>query len=245
MAEGHADARSAVRGPGDGVLPLVLAAPAHDEQVAARDREPARRSPAEGSQAEASRRPERHDRDEWSLVREADAVAVPGHRVVAVTVEVGPDPVEAHAVALPQRRGDVGRRAGRLLDAPATGQARFHDVLVVHAASTLVPRRLGDDLVEPPGRTGQPVGREVDPRALVEPEPPHGRPRRVRGGLAAAEQRGSEGRDAHQRRVNTCSNAPSTPRAPSMIVGAFLTMSAGKDATLTHRRPRARVPEGA
>ena len=77
-----------LRGLGHAVVPGALARAAHDEQVAVAGGHADRGAAAARAAARGRAAPDREDRDHRVLVaRPPDAVAVPGHRVVAVAVE--------------------------------------------------------------------------------------------------------------------------------------------------------------
>src|SRR5712672_819233 len=100
-----------------------------------------------------------------------DPVAVPGHAVPAVPVEVEPGRVEQDAVPGAEREPDLledlwfQRRAGSQV--PRRREARLEDALIVHAPSALAPVARLEDLVEHRVRALEPARREVDPARLV------------------------------------------------------------------------------
>src|SRR5205823_12109605 len=100
VAEGDADARARLGDLGHRVLPRALRAAAGDEQVAAAEEERPAPSARAGTEQEPPRLADRHDGDERIVDLACDAIAVPGHAVVAVAVEVEPHRVEPHPIAL-------------------------------------------------------------------------------------------------------------------------------------------------
>jgi len=89
------------------VLELLLAPPAHHHQIAEPRREPpGRAAAAPRSQQERAGCPEGDDRDDGLWRRAADAVAVPGHAVGPVAVEVQRHTTETDAVVATEQ----GRR---------------------------------------------------------------------------------------------------------------------------------------
>ena len=179
---------------GHRVLPVVLAGAAHHEQVAVAER-PAQRG-ATATRAEPERRGA--PRLTIAMTGVGDdvtvAVAVPGHRVVAVAVEVEADRVERFAVAVGEqlsgcRGGSASARAGRSQRSTTPTAAARRRSGRTSDAGALPERELGGELVEQPVGAGQPAGRVVDPGRLVEVEPGQLAERGVVLGLERPEQR--------------------------------------------------------
>ena len=168
-----------MRGPtgaglGHAVLPRALAGAAHDEQVARPGREAdatvrrrlgrsrnGRTAPNDTSATDRGRQLAGHP------------VAVPGHAVGAVAVEVRPDLGELDAVAgrqPPRHRGQVRRRLG---ERPPVGEPRLGQHPVVHPHPPRAsPRRLGQQPGEQRVGARAPAGGYVHPRAVPELMPP-------------------------------------------------------------------------
>src|SRR5579862_5033559 len=150
VAEGHAQAGCGAALLGHGVLPAPLGQAPGDEKVPAAQVEGPRRAASVRPEAERSRGAERDEGDDGPLDRGGDAVAVPGHAVAAVPIEVEADGIELDRVALGQ---DATRRLelGRQLDAlarPARREPRLHDPPPVHHAVVPGPWEADDQLGE-------------------------------------------------------------------------------------------------
>ena len=97
MAQRHTDSRAASTGLlGHRVLPIVLAGPAHNHQVPVTKAELMGSLPP-WSEQEPPPTAERNRSHQRVLVG-VRCVAVPGHAVAAVAVQVDPDPVERDAI---------------------------------------------------------------------------------------------------------------------------------------------------
>lgn len=176
-SERNADAGSGDCDLAHGVLPIPLTGPAHDEQVAAVEREGSARSfattasrapvPTQLELAWAAQRDQRHEAPVASV---ANAIAVPRHRVVAVPVVVQPDVFQRGAEQVGDLAGDARERTGRAqaLDVSGGDESGDVDDAVVHRTADLAPVRGRRDFVE--GRVGtvQPSRPMEDERVLIE-----------------------------------------------------------------------------
>ena len=93
---------------------------------------------------------DRHDHDQAVGPIAQHAVAVPGHAVVPVAVEVAPHRSERDAIAIAERgchRVDVGE-VEALADREAGRAARLLELAVVHLHFGAVPGQALEELVE-------------------------------------------------------------------------------------------------
>ena len=200
----HADARAdRTRRLGHGVLPGALAGPAHHDQVAVAQGVADLGVATDGAQAQLARRAERDDGHHRVDGAAAPvAVAVPGHRVVAVAVVAAACRHERLAQLVAVVRGQCVAGLGEggvgqlLADAVGVDQARHVDDGVVHRPPLRPPRHLLHQVGEDGVGALEPAGQHVDPRAprqrgaLHPPrERSHARPPGVEAGV---EQRGLE-----------------------------------------------------
>src|SRR5882762_7840972 len=114
--------------------------------------EGARLTAAPRAEEELARFAERGQRHDRLLDLLGDPIAMPGHAVLAVAVEIEAGGVEDHAVTRRQREADVledpGLQRNAGADVPGSGQSRLQDAPVVHPAGALPPLAAVDHLAE-------------------------------------------------------------------------------------------------
>src|SRR3954451_15918715 len=159
MTERDAEAGSGRTALRHGVLPLVLTRSAHHQEVTVAKLEPPAGPTALGAQEEAPTLPERHDGDERVHVGLDDAIAVPGHAVGSVAVEVAADGMQVH-VALAEHTPDVVEPPGRVRTTlfPPPGEAGLGESALPHHHLPLTPWQPIDQLSEQVIGIGQPTG---------------------------------------------------------------------------------------
>ena len=187
------------------MLPLALCAPAGDHEISAAELEGARRAAAPGPEQELARLSQRNQSNHGLLDAAVDVVRVPGHAVLTVAIEVEADGVEFHSISLREAgahlfdQARLERRAGA--QAPGSGQARFEQAFVVHAAGALLPVARRCDLLEESAVSRDPARRVVHPRARIQLDAPQAGERGVDRRLGRLEQVWLEGGPLHGREL--------------------------------------------
>src|SRR4029077_903180 len=133
------------------VFPCPLRLPSRHQQIAAPEMQRARLAASFGPEQELSWLSQRDQRHDGLLDLLPDPVAVPGHAVPAVPVEVEAGRVEQDTVPGAKRDPDLvedlrlQRHAGSQV--PRRREARLEDALIVHAPGALAPVARLEDLV--------------------------------------------------------------------------------------------------
>src|SRR5262249_26479127 len=151
VPEAEADPRPPPPGGlGHAVLPRALAGPAPHQEGARRAGESRRRARPPGAGEGAAGRPARDQAADDPRWRPQDAVAVPGHTVPPVAVEVGADRVERGVVALAQQLDHLphGPRPVVRREAPPRVEAGLRERAAVDRQVVLAPLHRVEQLLE-------------------------------------------------------------------------------------------------